>query len=114
MRRILPGLDLTVLRAPVAAMGQPNPALWRFVNPNAKALIGIDWARIRPLQAGAMIREQGLTAGGLAAVPGLDLLDAIDRVLISSPGKNSSDDSAESPILIAIHGRFDAAQVRQG
>jgi hypothetical protein len=113
MRRLLPTLALTVLLAPVVATGQPNPALWRFVDPHAKALIGIDWARIRPLQAGAMIREQWLTAGGLAAVPGLDLLDEIDRVLISAPGKNSSDDSAESPILIAIHGHFDAAKVRQ-
>jgi hypothetical protein len=34
-------------------------------------------------------------------------------VLISAPGKNSSDDSAESPILIAIHGHFDPAKVRQ-
>ncbi len=46
-------------------------------------------------------------------MPGLELLDDIDRVLISSPGKNSADDSAESPILIAIHGHFDAAKVRQ-
>jgi hypothetical protein len=84
MRRILPGLALTVLLAPVAAMGQPNPALWRFVNPNAKALIGIDWARIRPLQAGAMIREQWLTAGGLAAVPGLDRNRPANTVLLRS------------------------------
>ena len=60
-----------------------------------------------------MIREKWLTAGAVAAIPGVDLLDDIDRVLISSPGKNSSDDSAESPILIAIHGHFDAAKVRQ-
>jgi hypothetical protein len=113
MRRVLATLALTVLLAPAGAMGQSDPALWRFVSPNANALIGIDWARIRPLHAGAMIREQWLNAGALAAVPGLDLLDDIDRVLISSPGKNSSDDSAEPPILIAIHGRFDAAKVRQ-
>ena len=35
------------------------------------------------------------------------LLNDIDRVLISSPGKSSPDDSAESPMLIAIHGHFD-------
>jgi hypothetical protein len=95
------------------ANGQSDPALWRFVEPNAGALIGIDWARIRPSRAGAIIREKWLTAGALPAIPGLDLLDNIDRVLISSPGKIPPDDSAQSPILIAIHGRFDAAQVRQ-
>jgi hypothetical protein len=113
MRRVLPILAFTVLLLPVVAMGQSDPALWRFVDPNAKALIGIDWARIRTLHAGTMIREQWLTAGALAAVPGLELLDQVDRVLISSPGKNSADDSSESAILIAIHGHFDAAKVRQ-
>ena len=97
----------------MAAKGQSEPSLWRFVNPNTKALIGINWARIRPLRAGEIVREQWLTAGALASIPGVDLLDDIDRVLISSPGKNLSDDSAESPILIAIHGHFDAAKVRR-
>ena len=113
MRSILSTLALAVLLAPVVAKGQSDPSLWRFVNRNTKALIGINWARIRPLRAGEIVREQWLTAGVLASVPGVELLDDIDRVLISSPGKNLSDDSAESPILIAIHGHFDAAKVRR-
>ncbi len=113
MRRVLATLVLAILLAPLAAMGQSEPSLWRFVNPNTKALIGIDWARIRPLPAGAFIREKWLTAGVLGAIPGLELLDDIDRVLISSPGRNSPEDSAESPLLIVIHGHFDAAKVRQ-
>ena len=113
MRRLWATLALTVLLAPLAAQGESDAALWRFVSPNAKALIGIDWARIRPLKAGAMIREQWLTAGAMANIQGLDLLNDIDRVLISSAGKNSPDDSAESPILIAVYGHFDAAKVRQ-
>ncbi len=43
----------------------------------------------------------------------MELLNDVDRVLISSPGKNSPDDAAESPILVAIQGHFDAAKVRQ-
>jgi hypothetical protein len=113
MRPALATLAFTALFAPLVAMGQSDSTLWRFVNPNAKALIGIDWARIRPLHSGAMIREQWLNAGALGSIPGLDLLDDIDRVLISAPGKNLADDSAESPILIAIHGHFDAAKVRR-
>ena len=34
-----------------------------------------------------MIREKWLTSGGLPASPGLELLNDIDRVLISSSGK---------------------------
>jgi hypothetical protein len=112
MLRLRPTLALAVLLAPVVAHAQSDPALWRFVYPNAKALISIDWARIRQTQAGAMIQEKFLSAGAMPAIPGLELLDDMDRVLISSPGKNSDDDSSESPILVAIHGHFDSAKVR--
>jgi hypothetical protein len=95
------------------ASGLSDPALWRFVYPNAKALISVDWAGIRQSPAGAMLREKWLNAGDMPAVPGMELLNDIDRVLISSPGKNSPDDAAEKPILVAIRGHFDAARVRQ-
>ena len=113
---------LTILLAPVTAhgqapgpaLGQPGPSPWRFVYPNARALISIDWARIRQSPAGAMIREKWLTPGALPAIPGMELLNDIDRVQISSPGKTTADDdSGESPILVAIRGHFDAAQVHQ-
>jgi hypothetical protein len=42
---------------------RPTPRCGDSSYPDAKALIGIDWARIRQLQAGAMIREKWLTAG---------------------------------------------------
>jgi hypothetical protein len=110
---VVPGV-LSVLLAPVVATGQSDPALWRFVYPNAKALISIDWARIRQSPAGVMIREKWLAPGALPAIPAMELLNDVDRVLISSPGKtNDDDDAGESPILVAIHGHFDAAQVHQ-
>jgi hypothetical protein len=107
------GAYCALLLAPCPAGAQSDPALWRFVSPNAKALIGIDWARIRQSPAGAMIRDQWLATGVLTAVPGMEMVNDIDRVLIASPGKNSSDDAAEQPILVAIQGHFAAAQVRQ-
>jgi hypothetical protein len=113
MRRLRLSLAIAALLAPVIASGQSDPALWRFVYPDAKALISVDWARIRQSPAGAMIREKWLTADTVAGIPGTELLNDIDRILISSPGPNSPDDSAESPILVAIRGHFDAARVRQ-
>jgi hypothetical protein len=121
MLRLRASLALAALLAPVLASspasgqasGQSDPARWRFVYPGAKALIGVDWARIRQSPAGAMIREKWLTTDSLASIPGIELLNDIDRVLISSPGTNSPDDSAESPILVALRGHFDAARVRQ-
>ncbi len=121
MSRLRSALAFAVFLVPMISDGQANSraagqtdlALWRFVPPDAKALISIDWARIRQSQAGAMIREKWLTSNPMPAIPGMELLDGIDHVLISSPGKNLPGDAGESPILIAIHGHFDAAKVRE-
>jgi hypothetical protein len=113
MIRLRASLVFAALLSPIVAAGQSEPAMWRFVHPNAQALISIDWARIRQSPAGAMIRETWLTSGALPAVPGLELLNDIDRVLVSSPGNISPDESTQQPVLIAIHGHFDPAEVRQ-
>jgi hypothetical protein len=106
-------LALAVLLVPVLARAQSDPALWRFVYPDAKAVISLDWARIRQSPAGSLIREKWFTTNAMPSIPGFELVNDIDRVLISSPGARSGDDSADSPILIAIQGHFDAAKVRQ-
>ena len=98
---------------------QPDRALWRFVDPGAKAIVGIDWARIRGSRMGAWMREELQKAKPATQFPGFELLDDIDRVLISSPGKgvpglgDDSGNSDDSLILIALQGRFDPTQVRQ-
>jgi len=114
MSRLRTTLALAVLLAPITASGQSDPALWRFVYPNAKALISIDWGRIRQSQAGAMIREKWLATSvtPMPVIPGMELLNDIDRILISSPGNKAPGDSAQPPVLIAIHGHFDPAKVR--
>ena len=103
---------LIVLLAPLYVSGQSDPSPWRFVYPNAKALIGNDWQRIRQTPEGAMLRDRWLNAGLAAAIPGSGLLDQVDRVVISSPG-NDGVETAEAPLLIAVQGHFDAAKVRQ-
>jgi hypothetical protein len=109
------------LLAPAVAECQSDPAPWRFVYPNAKALISINWQRIRQSPTGAMIRDQWLNAGLAAAIPGSELADQVDRVVISSPGneaiKDTGADTAveptQAPMLIAVFGHFDAAKVRK-
>jgi hypothetical protein len=105
----------------MVASGQSAPASWRFVYPNAKALIGINWQRIRQSPAGAMIRDKWLNGSGAAAIPGIEFLNNIDRVVVSSPGNQTNEDTgdgtavepAEAPLLIAVEGHFDAAKVRR-
>ena len=116
-----------LLLAPVLASGQSDAGLWRFVHPNAQAVISIDWQRVKQSQAGAMMREKWLNSGAvpIPQLPGLEFLDDVDRILVSTPGQGSSlqkpeadSDSAatfaaEAPVMIVVHGRFDLAKVRQ-
>ena len=101
---------LPILLAPVIAHAQTDPALLRFVPNDAKALISIDWKRVRQSPVGTMIREKWVDGSG---IPGVELLNDIDRVVISSQGRNPVDAPAEdAPMLIAVGGHFDLAQVR--
>ena len=100
-----------LLLPPMAVRAQTDPALWRYVHPNSKALIGIDWHRLNTSHVGTILREKWINTNG-ATVPGIEFLDDIDRVLISSPGRESDDQAAEPPILIVVRGKFDPAKIR--
>ncbi|MDQ2950013.1 MAG: hypothetical protein M3Y27_29430, partial [Acidobacteriota bacterium] len=100
-----------------AETGQP---LWRFAHPNAKTLVGLEVGRIR--QSGPQSGQQSGMTGwfektwleNLAGhLPGLEFLNQVDQVLVSSPGCASPDDAAEPPVLVMVLGRFDPAKVRQ-
>jgi hypothetical protein len=106
---------LIVLAGPVILGAQSDPALSRFVHPSAKALISIDWKHVRQSNVGATIREQLLNAGSNAsfAIPGAEFLNDVDRFLISSSGRKSSDEtSQDTPLLIVAEGHFDLAKLR--
>lgn len=94
---------------PVAGVAQTEPAVWRFVPSNAKALISIDWGRLRRSHIGTMLREKWVDG---AAVPGSEFLDDAERFVISSPGKNPDQPEAEAPLLIVVSGHFDLPRVR--
>ena len=104
---------LPILLAPVIAHAQTDPALLRFVPNDAKALISIDWKRVRQSPVGTMIRQKWVDG---SAIPGVELLNDIDRVVISSQGRNPVDapsPAEDAPMLIAVGGHFDLAEVRE-
>jgi hypothetical protein len=127
MPRLRANLAIAALLAPMFHPGQlargqspsvhPDAALWRFVHPNAKALVSINWQRIRQSSEGAMIRDKLLNTFPIAAIPGLELLDTIDRVVLSLSGDETPTDTdveaAPTPLLVALRGHFDAARLRQ-
>jgi len=46
-------------------------------------------------------------------IPGGDLIKSIDRVLVSSPGRNEKNPDEEPPLLIAVSGKFETGKLRQ-
>jgi hypothetical protein len=100
----------------LAAYAETGPPLWRFAHPNAKSLIGLEVGRIRRsnLQAGlSRSFEKTWLESAARHLPGVELLDQIEQVLISSPGSANADDASEPPILVLVRGHFDPVKVRQ-
>jgi len=104
-----------LLAAPAILNAQADPALSRFIHPDAKVLISVDWKHVRQSNVGVTIREKWLStsADAATAIPGIEFLNDVDRFLISSFGRKSSDDTSDdTPILIVAGGHFDLAKVR--
>jgi len=99
----------------VQADAQTDAGLWRFVHPNAKALIGIDVQRIRTSRVAEEMATQwqSMVTAMPFTLPGTDLIKVIDRVVVSSPGRNEKNPDEEPPLLIAVSGKFEPGKLRQ-
>ena len=96
--------------APALGLAQPASSPWRFIPPDSKAVLSVDWGQIRASHIVQLLREKWIDG---AAFPGTEFLDSVDdRFLISSSGKNSDDPDAEDGLLVVVSGHFDLARVR--
>lgn len=88
---------------------------WRFIHPDAKVFVGIKVRRLRDSQIGTMMRDEVKTsemAAELPTFPGADLLNAVNEVLISSPGRSEgAPEDGQPPVLLKIGGDFDANRI---
>lgn len=114
--RFQPAALLAFLAAlAVPSMSQTDLALSRFIQPNAKALISVDWKHIRQSDIGAKFRDQSFPPAGRinTAIPGIEILNDVDRILISTSGRQPGDAADAQPlVLIALTGHFDPTKVR--
>src|SRR6266478_3523922 len=101
-----------LLAASAIASAQTDPALWRFIQPNSKAIISIDWKHVRQSHVGTMLREKWIDTNS-GAIPGAEFLNDVDRFLISSGGVTAGDEVSEPPLLIVVRGHFDLPRVRK-
>ena len=103
-------LQTMPLQAAAASISEPS--YWRYAHSDAKVLAGLEWKRMAKTPAGVALRAMA----GSADIPGLsatDLLDQIDRVLISSPGGANAKLNKQAPLLIVATGRFDLPKFRK-
>jgi len=87
---------------------------WRFAHPDAKVFIGAKLRRLRESQIGTIVRGQfhPEQISALPSLPGSDLLNQIDEVLVSSPGRaDDAPQDSQPPVLVRIGGDFDANKV---
>src|SRR5450755_1414978 len=89
-----------LLLAPAVMSAQTDPALLRFLPPNPKAVISIDWKMLRGSHVGALLREKFVDANPGSAIPGVEFLDDVDRCIISSSGRAPGDETSEPPMLV--------------
>jgi hypothetical protein len=90
------------------------PTHWRYSHPDTKALVGIDWQRVTSSKFGQRIASEFAQAGlkARADAEGLALFTGVERLLLSSPGPDATNPE-KTPVVIALHGKFDLAAIRK-
>ena len=103
-------LPLGLFAVCLSLQGQTEAKLWRYLHPDAKAVIGVDWSRFQQSEIWGMLQQRMGTLP--LPVKGMPFLKDIDRIVLSSPGAPDGG-KGEAPLLIAIHGHFAPDSVRR-
>ncbi len=104
MRSVLAFLTFTT--AALAA----NPAgLLRYADPQAQALVGVEWATMSTSDYASALRSS--FGDALTEMKGLDFIENLDRFVMSATSSRKAGDG--TTILLAIEGNFNLAQLRK-
>src|SRR5438874_13146928 len=98
------GLSAAVVSSQAASKVANVPG-WPIAQPGAVAIVGIEWQRIVHSSLGDLIAKQ-IKDAKLPAIGGIDLMNDIDRVVISSPGAKPGSKQNQPPTLFIAVGRF--------
>ncbi len=108
--------------AAAAAQGQQQsqPAYRRYIHPRAKAMAGIDLARMASSPLGKKLAEQmnGFGVKEKASAEGLEFVSDIEKLVLSSPGEVGTKGgpatlSEEAPFVVAMQGKFKIDKIRK-
>lgn len=111
--RVLPLLCL----ATTAAIAQPisHPTSWRYIHPQAKTMIGVDVRAVMQSDLWKKVSAEFEKSGWKQQVThhGLDFVQDIDRILLSSPALPANAKQLEgAPVVIVVQGRFQLDKLR--
>ncbi len=114
MKRVLPAALALIASAGLswAASSVSMPSMWRYAHPEAKALIGIEWQRILRSPLGEEIRKK-IAESNPAGLEDLELMERVQRIFISSPGKPEGAPEGKTAGVVAIQGDFDLEKIRE-
>ncbi len=94
----------------------PAPvSLWPYAHPDTPFLAGLDWQRAKNSPTGRMLVRQ-LTGKGQPfpwSGPAMAILDQVDRVLVSSTGRQAEPPGQPPPMVVAVEGRVDRGLIRK-
>ncbi len=111
-----------LVEAAAAAQGQQQsqPAYRRYIHPGAKAMAGIDLARMASSPLGKKLAEQinGFGVKEKASAEGLEFVSDIEKLVLSSPGEVGTKGgpatlSEEAPFVVAMQGKFKIDKIRK-
>jgi len=88
--------------------------LWRYAHPDAQFLCGVEWNSISGSEVAKTLQAE--LTGGKSSFHGLEFVKQLDRVLISSPGKQEwpgVNRPAAASLLMVIQGKFDWTVLRK-
>ncbi len=95
-----------------AASSVSMPSMWRYAHPDAKALVGVEWQRILRSPVGEEIRKKVAEADP-AGLKDLNVLESVQRIFVSSPGKRDGDPEGQTAAVVAVQGNFDLEKIRE-
>lgn len=113
---LVPISGVLALSSQVRAAQPPGAAgIWRLAHPDARFVLGVDWARAKASPAGRTIARQFAGAQAQLKQSGfaLNAFQSLDRILISGR-EDLAGGGAGPSFVIALEGTIDRATVKRG
>ncbi len=119
MRAIFMVVPLAALLAGVTSGGalrqEAGGDPWRLVHPEAKWILGVDWARARNSLGAQILKRQFADMQGKVQSSGLGLgaVVTLDRIIASGVSMEAGGAGAPKGMVVAIEGKLDRARLKK-